>query len=178
MKSFRNTLIFFVFCTLLALFGCDNTDVSTKQPPQRSQPVRQQQTSFSQPQQPMPLSGSVRRFTTAKPMAPFEIKAAQGSHYLLKLVDAYTYSPVMTVFVRSGDTVEVEVPLGTYEVRYASGNIWYGYEYLFGPETSYNKADKNFSFEVIGSQIRGFTITLYKVAHGNLQTLPIKPTDF
>jgi len=132
----------------------------------------------SYPEQALPYSGAIRTWTTAERVAPFEIKAAQGSHYLLKLVDAYSGAPVMTVFVRSGTTVEVEVPLGTYEVRYASGDTWYGYEYLFGPETSYSKADKTFTFEVVGNQISGFTITLYKVAHGNLHTSAIRPTDF
>jgi hypothetical protein len=130
------------------------------------------------PEQAVPSSGSVRTWTSKERVAPFEIKAAQGSHYLLKLVDAYTFAPVLTVFVRSGTTVQVEVPLGTYEVRYASGETWYGYDYLFGPETSYSKADKTFTFEVAGNRISGFTITLYKVAHGNLHTSAIRPTDF
>jgi hypothetical protein len=132
----------------------------------------------SYPEQALPYSGAIRTWTSSERVAPFEIKAAQGSHYLLKLVDAYSDAPVMTVFVRSGSTVEVEVPLGTYEVRYAAGETWYGYEYLFGPETSYSKADKTFTFEVVGNQISGFTITLYKVAHGNLHTSGIRPTDF
>ena len=126
----------------------------------------------------MPASGSVHMYTKADRVAPFEIKAAQGSHYLLKLVDAYTYAPVLTVFVRSGATVDVDVPLGTYEVRYASGESWYGYEYLFGPDTAYSKADQTFTFELVGNQVGGFTITLYKVANGNLHTSQIKPTDF
>ena len=68
--------------------------------------------------------------------------------------------------------------LGTYEVRYPSGDKWYGYEYLFGPETSYSKADKTFTFRVEGNQVSGFTITLYKATDGNLHTSPIEPTDF
>jgi hypothetical protein len=141
-------------------------------------PAPQRLVKPSYPEQALPYSGSVRTWTTDERVAPFEIKAAQGSHYLLKLVDAYTYAPVLSVFVRSGTTVEVEVPIGTYEVRYASGETWYGYEYLFGPETSYSKADKTFTFEVVGKKIGGFTITLYKVAHGNLHTSGIRPTDF
>lgn len=142
------------------------------------QPTPRRTVAPSYPEQAVPYSGAVRTWTTDERVAPFEIKAAQGSHYLLKLVDAYTYSPVMTVFARSGTTVEVKVPLGTYEVRYASGETWYGYEYLFGPETSYSKADKTFTFEVEGNQISGFTITLYKVANGNLHTSGIRPTEF
>ena len=141
-------------------------------------PTPQRAVGPSYPELPMPYSGSVRTFTAGERIAPFEIKAAQGSHYLLKLVDAYTHAPVLTIFVRSGSTVNVDVPLGTYEVRYASGETWYGYEYLFGPETSYSKADKTFAFEVVGNQVGGFTITLYKVAHGNLHTSTIGPTEF
>lgn len=153
--------------------------VSTRHTSQRPpHTARRLQPSFQHPQLAIPYSGSVRRFTTDEPLAPFEIKAAQGSHYLLKLVDAYTKVPVLTVFVQSGSMVKVEVPLGTYEVRYASGDAWYGYEHLFGPSTSYSKADKTFTFEVDGNQISGFTITLYKVAHGNLHTSGIRPTEF
>lgn len=132
----------------------------------------------SYPEQPLPYSGSVQAYTAGERIAHFEIKAAQGSHYLVKLVDVYTYTPVLTVFVRSGTTVNVDVPLGTYEVRFASGESWYGYAYLFGPDTAYSKADKTFTFEVVGNQVNGFTITLYKVAHGNLPTSTIRPTEF
>lgn len=142
------------------------------------QPTPSRVSAPSYPEQPLPLSGAVRTWTSSERIAPFEIKAAQESNYLLKLVDAYTYNPVMTVFVRGGSTVEVKVPLGTFEVRYASGTKWYGYEYMFGPETAYNKAEETFTFGVIGNQITGYTITLYKVAGGNLRTSTINPTDF
>ena len=143
-------------------------------PPPTFQPV----VTPSYPEQPMPASGSVQAYTKLDRVAPFEIRAAQSGHYLLKLVDAYTYAPILTVFVRSGTTVNVDVPLGTYEVRYASGEAWYGYEYLFGPETAYSKADQTFTFDLVGNRVGGFTITLYKVANGNLHTSQIKPTEF
>lgn len=141
-----------------------------------SAPRRTVQPSY--PAQAMPYSGAVRTYTYAERVAPFEIKAAQGSHYLVKLVESYTGSPVMSVFVRGGSTVNVDVPLGSYEVRYACGDTWYGYEYLFGPDTAYSKADKTFDFEVVGNQVRGFTVTLYKVANGNLRTSTIRPEQF
>jgi len=146
------------------------TNTTSSAPPRVARP--------SIPEQPLPYSGSVHMYTATAREAPFEIKAAQGSHYLVKLVDAFTNLSVLTVFVQSGTTVNIDVPLGTYEVRYASGETWYGYEYLFGPDTAYSKADKKFTFEVIGNQINGFTITLYKVAHGNLHTSAIKPSEF
>jgi len=178
------TSIFFCGIGLIAAITV-NEDLSRKRwvrhsPPTAytTQPAPRRLVAPSYPAQALPYSGEVRTWTSAMRVAPFEIEAAQGSHYLLKLVDAYTGAPVMTVFVRSGTTVEVKVPLGTYEVRYASGETWYGYEYLFGPETSYSKADKTLTFQVVGNQFTGFTITLYKVPHGNLHTSAIKPTEF
>ena len=141
-------------------------------------PTSQRVVSPSYPEQPLPLSGSVQVYTMAERIAPFEIKAARGNNYLLKLVVAGTDTPVLTVFVRSGTTVEIEVPLGTYEVRYAAGQTWYGYEHFFGENTAYTKADKSFTFEVVGNEINGFTITLYKVAHGNLTTSSISANEF
>ncbi|MEW6750814.1 MAG: DnaJ domain-containing protein [Candidatus Latescibacterota bacterium] len=132
----------------------------------------------SHPQQPLPANGPVRVFTARERQAPFEIRAAQGSHYLVKLVDARSNAPAMTVFVRSGATADVEVPLGTCEVRYAAGQMWYGDQYLFGPDTGYSKADRLFTFEVMGDQVTGFTITLYRVPTGNLPTSMIEPADF
>jgi hypothetical protein len=94
------------------------------------------------------------------------------------LADAYSDADVLTVFVHGGSTVQIDVPLGTYIVKHAAGTKWYGYKHLFGPETSYSKADETFRFERNGYQVTGYTITLYTVLHGNLQTSAIRPEDF
>lgn len=133
---------------------------------------------FTAPEQLLPYNGKVIKFTQLEAIAPFEIKSSTGSHYLVKLADAYSDSDVLTVFVHGGSTVQIDVPLGTYIVKYAAGTKWYGYKHLFGPETSYSKADKTFRFERNGYQVTGYTITLYTVLHGNLQTLAIRPEDF
>jgi hypothetical protein len=86
----------------------------------------------------------------------------------------------MTIFVHGGTTVNVDVPLGVFEVRYASGTNWFGYGDLFGPKpyTVYSKADRFFDFQVVGNEIRGYTITLYNVANGNLSTTEIAESEF
>ena len=86
------------------------------------------------PSQPLPYNGRIRTYTYGERIAPLEIRASTGSHYLVKLVNRYRNTPVMTIFVRSGMTASVDVPLGTYELRYAAGNTWYGNEHLFGTE--------------------------------------------
>ena len=129
-------------------------------------------------EQPLPQSGHLQVFSKKERIAPFEIRTYRGSHYLVKLVDKFSGHDVLTVFVRGGSIENIDVPLGTYDVIYASGRAWYGYDNLFGPDTSYNKADEEFSFNIVDNYINGFTVTLYKIANGNLSTSPINPSDF
>lgn len=123
-------------------------------------------------------SGEVNIFTTKDTVAPFTIETSYGSNYVVKLKDYYTKEAVMTIFVKGGDTIKTEVPTGTYEVTYASGDKWYGYNYLFGPDTGYSKADSSFSFNFDGYSYSGYTITLYRVSNGNLRTEGIDSSQF
>ena len=129
-------------------------------------------------EQPLPSSGTIKRFTVSQPLAPFKISASQGDNYLLKLVNYTNDDTILTVFIRSGSTIEIDVPLGTYEVRYACGKTWYGYKNLFGPNTDYSKADRLLNFKMVGNQFRGFNLTLYKVRDGNLVTSKIDASEF
>lgn len=145
-----------------------------------SKPARKFQplTLFQEPEIARPKSGEAQNFSSAPRVAPFEIKASQLGNYLVKLVDARARNDVMTVFVRGGTTVEVEVPLGMFEVRYAYGEKWYGYKHLFGPDTVYSKAETTFDFSSDGNRVTGYTITLYGVRDGNLQTSKISAEEF
>lgn len=146
----------------------DTTTYSPQPPP----------TSFLEPEFPLPSNGEIQTYTSRERDAPFEIKSTYGSNYLLKLADASNGQPVLTVFVRGGNTVNLDVPVGNYVVKYASGDKWYGYRYLFGPTTGYSKADDTFTFRYNGTQVSGYTITLYKVQNGNLKTEAINPNEF
>jgi hypothetical protein len=134
---------------------------------------------FTAPEQPLPANGHVQPQVNASNTAPFRILTSGGdTHYFLKLEESGTGRSALTVFVRSGQQVDMRVPFGTYVVKYASGQKWYGYKHLFGPNTAYTKADTTFAFRREGNQIKGFSITLYAVEGGNLSTLPLKPNDF
>lgn len=145
---------------------------------QNSLPTKERTVAPAYPAVRMPANGTVRKFVPNDSIAPLEIRAAQGSNFLVKLVDTGTGNPVLTVFVRSGSTIEAQIPLGVYEIRYASGDTWYGDEYLFGPDTTYSKANKDFTFVRKPGGVSGYTITLYKVANGNLRTASITPDAF
>jgi hypothetical protein len=46
--------------------------------------------------------------------------------------------------VRSGETASVNVPLGVYKIKIASGEKWYGSNKMFGPQTHYNLIEAQF----------------------------------
>ena len=159
-------------------WGMSQESSSTRKPASSSAKPSLSKPAPTYPEVALPYNGDTQMFSQGARIAPFEIKTSRGANYLVKLVSVGTGQPVMTIFVRGGNTVSTEVPLGTYEVKYASGEKWYGHEHLFGPDTSYSKADTQLRFENRGGQISGYTITLYRVTNGNMRTKSIKPEQF
>ncbi len=133
---------------------------------------------YSPPEQTLPYNGEIKNYSYAEKIAPLNIKTSYGANYLVKLKGAYTKEPIMTIFIRGGNEITINVPLGSFELTYASGNKWYGYDNLFGKETLYSKADEIFNFRDTGYEISGYTITLYRVSNGNLNTQNISQSQF
>ena len=111
-------------------------------------------------------------------IAPFTIDTTGDGYYYIKLRDVYTKQPVLTFFVHGGRSVEVDVPLGMYELLYAHGDTWYGVNNLFGPDTVYSKADDTFNFYEEDGYVNGWTVELYMQANGNLDVDSISPDEF
>ncbi len=126
----------------------------------------------------LPPGGEVHYYTGGEPLAPFSVNTAEGSNYFVKLVDPDTKTEVVTLFVRGGEWAETKVPLGNYELRYASGQDWYGEEYLFGTGTVCVRASQEFRFYQNESGFMGHTVILIKQAGGNLNTRPMALTEF
>ena len=126
----------------------------------------------------MPYTGNVNNYARGQSIAPFAIETSAGANYFVKLKDAYSGQTVMEFFIRGGDEISTKVPLGTYQVTYASGKKWYGYDNLFGSDTSYSKTDQDFNFKQTYQGVSGYTITLYQVANGNLRTSRLSPSQF
>jgi hypothetical protein len=136
---------------------------------------------FNESRRPLPPSGRmhISRKRSHDATGPLNIVTYRDSpNYYLKLVDLNTQTPVLFLFIRSGESVSTEVPLGRYELRLADGGNWYGEEYLFGPTTSYSKADAELTFEREGGKIAGYTLQLEKQVDGNLRETQIAPADF
>lgn len=81
-------------------------------------------------------------------------------------------------YVHAGQTFDIDVPLGEYEIYYAVGEYWYGEKYLFGYDTSYYKLDETFIFSEDEDGYSGWTIGLEAVRNGNLDSIYLDPSDF
>lgn len=133
---------------------------------------------FDAPKKPLPPNGELQTFTEDRRSAPLEINGAYGDNYLVKLCALNTDEKILTVFVRGGQSVTVYAPVGSYRLKYAAGDTWYGDRYLFGPETIYNRASEIYRFRDDGGKVIGYSTTLYKVTHGNLRTDVISADGF
>lgn len=118
-------------------------------------------------------------FSVDERIAPFNIKTADtGIDYFIKLEDNITNKAVMTFYVIGGENFETTVPLGNYILKYATGEEWYGAEYLFGPDTQYYYSSDIFDFTEDSNGVSGWTITLIKQQGGNLSTYSMDPSKW
>ncbi|ACT60558.1 hypothetical protein [Hirschia baltica] len=118
--------------------------------------------------------------TGREAIAPLELVTSRGADYYIKLADTVTDRDAMAIFVRGGQLIEVEVPLGSYHLKYASGAVWRGEEALFGPDelTTYSVAGKSMDFKMTGDYVSGYTIELILQRDGNLATRRLAAEDF
>lgn len=129
---------------------------------------------------PPPAPGILVDLTGRMPRAPLTIVTSAGADYYVKLVDARTGADAVIIYVHGGQKLDVEVPVGKYIMRYASGTVWRGPEHLFGPGhlTSYNEATAVFDFKISDGYAHGYTVELIRQPDGNLGTRRIEPSEF
>jgi hypothetical protein len=112
-------------------------------------------------------------------VAPLEIVTRPGSGSMfLKLVEPRSKASVATMFIRDGERLTLDVPLGTFRLRYAAGETWYGVGEYFGPHTVYSEADEDFRFTQDFNGYTGYTVELYLQIEGNLETDQIPKDKF
>jgi len=173
-------IVFGVIAFIPQVNTSDSTSRSTpaaqisKYPPQIQIPIK----TFNEPVATTPAHGGILRYHAVEAVAPLEIKTSSGGYYFIKLVNATTGQDAVELFIHGGRTIEIDMPLGSYIMKYASGQTWYGREHFFGPNTSYSKASSSFHFTKDYSGYSGYTVTLYKVTNGNLQTKSISASQF
>jgi hypothetical protein len=126
----------------------------------------------------MPDSGYIFYKNNMERLCPLTVITQGEDSYYIKLIDTYTQNDVIVFFVGSNVSVDLNVPVGDYEIKYASGVKWYGEQLLFGPNTNYTKIEDVFSFTASDYFTYGWTIELYKQIGGNLESYDINAGDF
>ena len=94
-------------------------------------------------QQPVsePASGTVLSGYAPKDGSQITVTLAPTASCVVMLKDT-SGRTLLSFFVRSGDTVTVDVPAEMMYVHFAAGKTWYGEEELFGKDTVYTKDDE------------------------------------
>jgi len=133
---------------------------------------------FNVPPKELPPNGFFARYHSQPAVAPLTITVAPGAHYLVKIEDAGSGVPVLSLFIHSGQTIQTKAPLGNFRLKYAMGTTWYGEQHLFGPSTNYHKAEKILGFSETATGYSGHIIQLIRQVSGNLPTTQIGPRDW
>lgn len=171
-------IVSYIFIAIIVLF-LSKTDLLKTVPVSRIDiPSKAIEVQFDEPAQPLPPNGEYHQYKSGGNLAPLNISTPSGTNYYIKFIDKDSGKTAVTVFVHGGQTANIKVPLGLYEMKYAQGSTWYGETHLFGHQTLCSKAEKTLTFSIDGSTIKGHTIKLYKVRDGNLPTTPIDTDDF
>jgi len=125
----------------------------------------------AKPAQPFPSAGSVIAFQepAGQTKAGFTIDATATSRalHVIKVEEWNTQRPVLMTFVPGGATVKVDLPLGIYRIKIASGDTWYGMDELFGPGTRVQTGEKPLQFYMEGNAITGHTLRLQAPVSSN-----------
>lgn len=127
---------------------------------------------------PTPSHGAILKNPSATKNAPLEIKTSGSGYYCFILERTGHSERYMVFFAHAGKTVKVNVPTGKYTLYYAYGNTWYGTDNLFGKDTVRKKCDTTLSFYKDSDGYSGYTLTLYPVSNGNMDTSIVKEADF
>ena len=132
----------------------------------------------SPPQLPIPKNGIYWK-SFLEGVAPLKISTRdiEQSHFI-KIIESKTNKEILKAFLRGGHILKFDVPFGSYIIKYAAGEKWYGEHFLFGHYTTYGKADKVFVFKQLGYQVSGYSVELYLQSHGNLHTSRLSAFQF
>lgn len=126
-------------------------------------------------------------------VCPLEVNVEKGTDYYVRLryvgeadsdisrrltfSASRPYESDIAFYVKSGQSVEVKVPIGVYKFYYATGHTFYGSKELFGNETSRYEAEQELIY-ARGNSYGGHSITLKKVPFGNLGTHSVNKNSF
>jgi hypothetical protein len=131
-----------------------------------------------------PRTSTIESGRTRQRIAPLSIISESGTNYVIKFANVSDERDQVMIFVRGGETYQTKIALGTYHVRGAAGETWYGKRDLFGPDTQFFKlrgkdgTQQTLRFWQQGRTITGVTLNFQKVVGGNMEQEKISREEF
>jgi pSer/pThr/pTyr-binding forkhead associated (FHA) protein len=116
----------------------------------------------------------------------FIVKNSNASDAVVLLVNAYSKKKIRNEYVRKGANFEMTgVPNGTYYLEWFSGNDWSpnfkvgsNYKGGFRSDSSFTKTKDRKDWMEVGYTYESWTITLYNVPNGDVESQKINANDF
>lgn len=107
-----------------------------------------------------PRSGTEEWTVLAPRVAPLELITPAGKNYWVRLVQAKTGAVAAQMFLQGGASIKTQVPAGTYEVRYSTGEQWCNSSKLFGEGSQFYKIEGLLTFHATPTGYAGYSLTL------------------
>ncbi len=121
------------------------------------------------------------------PYAPSErpalltIRTGTGLSYLVKLESLTIDLPPLLYFLEGGQSVDVDVPLGEFRLKYATGTHRCGTPIFFGEDTAFSEANDTLTFEqnaASDTSATHLTVELPLQADGKVMAKSISRNEF
>ena len=112
--------------------------------------------------------GVTAKLVTAKDAAGYYVRFFR----VADLTDENQGDLQASIYITGGKTARINLPAGFYRVLEAYGDTWYGKDYMFGPDGSYQRWNEVFEIE------KGYVYTLtFHTENGNMDSTGVTYLD-
>lgn len=109
-----------------------------------------------------PETTAIQNSPIEERVAPFSISTPNNDqNWFIKLKSTENKANDVVIYIGPGERVEVTVPLGNYNLYYATGSYWHGDVDLFGKGTMCYKSEETYVFVADDAGYHGKSVELY-----------------
>ncbi|MHC1695818.1 MAG: hypothetical protein AB9835_11240 [Eubacteriales bacterium] len=117
--------------------------------------------------QPFPENGTTSYYTGDSPAGTVSVSNRLDDYIYVKFKSESLNKTIMEAYIHPDSTADIKVPLGRYRILFASGDEWYGNEYIFGNDTEFYMFGKVADIKIENGAVINQTIELKKAQSGS-----------
>ncbi len=99
-------------------------------------------------------------------------------HFAVRVRDWYRNAPISTLYLRSSETLNVDVSAGVYRLSFAEGTGWQGYDRLFGLSTTFSSGIQPVVMVPVNGGVFRFRLVMTDQPGGNFEHQPSTASSF